>query len=106
MVNVNPKLIDEVGNRFIGENYAVPSPESTTAIKKLAKAEGVFLGPVYTGKGFAGLLEHIRSGKIAPGSNVAATENGGRRERITPTKGGFWLAHRCDCHQSRTFHRS
>ncbi|AOI60663.1 1-aminocyclopropane-1-carboxylate deaminase/D-cysteine desulfhydrase [Burkholderia diffusa] len=66
----------EVDNRFIGDNYAVPSPESTAAIKELAKAEGVFLGPVYTGKGFAGLLEHIGSGKVAPGSNVAFLHTG------------------------------
>ncbi|API73316.1 pyridoxal-phosphate dependent enzyme [Ralstonia solanacearum] len=66
----------EVDNRFIGENYAVPSAESAAAIKVLAKAEGVFLGPVYTGKGFAGLLEHIRSGKLAPGSNVAFLHTG------------------------------
>ncbi|RAR55375.1 D-cysteine desulfhydrase [Paraburkholderia unamae] len=66
----------EVDNRFIGDNYAVPSPEATAAIKELAKAEGVFLGPVYTGKGFAGLLEHIRSGKVAPDSNVAFLHTG------------------------------
>jgi L-cysteate sulfo-lyase len=66
----------EVDNRFIGDNYAVPSPESTAAIKELARAEGVFLGPVYTGKGFAGLLEHIRSGKVEPGSNVAFLHTG------------------------------
>lgn len=66
----------EVDNRFIGENYAVSSAESIAAIKELAKAEGVFLGPVYTGKGFAGLLDHIRSGKIAPGSNVAFLHTG------------------------------
>lgn len=66
----------EVDNRFIGENYAAPSQESTAAIKELAKAEGVFLGPVYTGKGFAGLLEHIRTGKLAPGSNVAFLHTG------------------------------
>lgn len=66
----------EVDNRFIGENYAAPSPESTAAIRELARAEGVFLGPVYTGKGFAGLLEHIRSGRVAPGSNVAFLHTG------------------------------
>lgn len=66
----------EVDNRFIGENYAVPSADSTAAIRELAKAEGVFLGPVYTGKGFAGLLDHIRSGRIAPGSNVAFLHTG------------------------------
>ncbi|MBN3857872.1 pyridoxal-phosphate dependent enzyme [Paraburkholderia sp. Ac-20340] len=66
----------EVDNRFIGDNYAVPSQESTAAIKELARAEGVFLGPVYTGKGFAGLLDHIRSGMLKPGSNIAFLHTG------------------------------
>ncbi|QXH53908.1 pyridoxal-phosphate dependent enzyme [Pseudomonas fakonensis] len=66
----------EVDNRFIGENYAVPSQESVHAIRCLAQAEGVFLGPVYTGKGFAGLLDHIRTGKVEPGSNVAFLHTG------------------------------
>ena len=66
----------EVDNRFIGENYAVPSSESIAAIRELAQSEGIFLGPVYTGKGFAGFLEHLRSGKIEPKSNVAFLHTG------------------------------
>lgn len=65
-----------VDNHFIGENYAVPSDESTAAIRELARADGVFLGPVYTGKGFAGLLAHIRSGQVPAGSNVAFLHTG------------------------------
>ncbi|KAF4964776.1 hypothetical protein FSARC_7375 [Fusarium sarcochroum] len=61
---------------FIGEDYGVPSVESISAIQKLARAEGIFLGPVYTGKGFAGLLHHIRSGKVPAGSNVAFLHTG------------------------------
>jgi hypothetical protein len=51
----------DVDQRFIGEDYAVPSPESTAAIRELARNEGIFVGPVYTGKGFAGLLDHART---------------------------------------------
>ncbi|KAM5359959.1 hypothetical protein ACJA88_014991 [Fusarium oxysporum] len=61
---------------FIGEDYGVPSTESISAIQELARAEGVFLGPVYTGKGFAGLLHHVRSGKVPMGSNVAFLHTG------------------------------
>lgn len=66
----------DVDQRFIGEDYAVPSPEGVAAIRELAQAEGVFMGPVYTGKGFAGLLDHIRSGKVEPGSAVAFLHTG------------------------------
>lgn len=81
----------EVDNRFIGENYAVPSTQSLAAIKELARAEGVFLGPVYTGKGFAGLLEHIRTGKVAAGSNVAFLHTGDTANlfEVSGVIGGF-----------------
>jgi L-cysteate sulfo-lyase len=66
----------DVDQRFIGEDYAVPSPESGAAIRELARHEGIFVGPVYTGKGFAGLLDHARTGRIQPGSNVAFLHTG------------------------------
>ncbi|ONI75102.1 hypothetical protein ALI144C_40835 [Actinosynnema sp. ALI-1.44] len=66
----------DVDQRFIGEDYAVPSPEGVAAIKELAVSDGVFMGPVYTGKGFAGLLEHVRTGKVEPGSKVAFLHTG------------------------------
>ena len=66
----------DVDNGFIGEDYSVPSQESIVAIQTLARTEGIFVGPVYTGKGFAGLLDHIKSGKIPRGSNVAFIHTG------------------------------
>jgi L-cysteate sulfo-lyase len=66
----------DVDERFIGESYAVPSAESTAAIRELAEYDGVFIGPVYTGKGFAGMLDHLRTGRIEPGSNVAFLHTG------------------------------
>src|SRR6201991_417020 len=66
----------DIDQRFIGEDYAVASPESSAAIRELARAEGVFVGPVYTGKGLAGLLDHARSGRIPVGSSVAFLHTG------------------------------
>jgi 1-aminocyclopropane-1-carboxylate deaminase/D-cysteine desulfhydrase-like pyridoxal-dependent ACC family enzyme len=66
----------DVDQRFIGEDYAVPSPESTAAIRELARHQGIFVGPVYTGKGLAGMLDHARTGHIPPGSNVAFLHTG------------------------------
>jgi L-cysteate sulfo-lyase len=66
----------DVDERFIGEDYAVPSRASTEAIQELARTEGVFVGPVYTGKGFAGMLDHIRSGRVPSGANVAFVHTG------------------------------
>jgi L-cysteate sulfo-lyase len=47
----------DIDQRFIGEDYTVPTAESIAALRELTQAEGVFVGPVYTGKGFAGMLD-------------------------------------------------
>jgi 1-aminocyclopropane-1-carboxylate deaminase/D-cysteine desulfhydrase-like pyridoxal-dependent ACC family enzyme len=66
----------DIDQRFIGQDYAVPSPDSSAAIRELAREEGVFVGPVYTGKGLAGLLDHARTGRIPSASNVAFLHTG------------------------------
>ena len=40
--------------------------------------EGLLLDPVYTGKAMAGLIAHVRSGRIAPGSRVLFVHTGGQ----------------------------
>jgi L-cysteate sulfo-lyase len=79
----------DIDQRFIGEDNAVASAESTAAIRDLARAEGVFVGPVYTGKGLAGLLDHARSGRIPVDSNVAflhIARKGWRFSRARPPR--------------------
>jgi 1-aminocyclopropane-1-carboxylate deaminase/D-cysteine desulfhydrase-like pyridoxal-dependent ACC family enzyme len=73
------KILGEIhmNENFIGEDYAVPSEEGTKAIKELAREEGIMLDPVYTGKGFAGFLEYVKSGQIPKGSKAAFLHTGG-----------------------------
>jgi len=66
-----------VVNDYVGEGYAIPSPEGIAAIKQVAQAEGIFLDPVYTGKAMAGLIGDIRSGKIGKNGNVVFLHTGG-----------------------------
>ena len=47
--------------RFVGPGYGVPSEGGTNAIEKLARMEGIFLDPVYSGKAFHGLLEMAKN---------------------------------------------
>lgn len=49
---------------WAGEAYGVPSPGGQAAIGLLAKSEGIFLDPVYTGKAFAGLLDLVEIGNL------------------------------------------
>ena len=47
------------------------------AISMAARLEGLLLDPVYTGKAMAGLVAHVRSGRIAAGSRVLFLHTGG-----------------------------
>ena len=57
--------------------YEIPSESATEAIRLLAQTEGLFIDPVYTGKAFAGMLDHIRIGRVPQGSTVVLWHTGG-----------------------------
>jgi len=62
---------------FIGERYGIPTPEGMEAIRLMARTEGILLDPVYTGKGFAALINHIRAGKLNKEQPVVFLHTGG-----------------------------
>ena len=61
----------------IGPGYAVPSPEGTAAVERLARTEGVLVDPVYTGKALAGLLQLLEEGCFGEEENVLFVHTGG-----------------------------
>ena len=81
---------EEVQNdmRFVGPGYGVPSEACVEAVKLFARAEGVVLDPVYTGKAAAGMIAHIREGRYGKGDTLVFVHTGG-----TPaifTWNGLW----------------
>ena len=62
---------------FIGEGYGIPTPAGLEAIDLLARTEAILLDPVYTSKGFAALLAHVRSGAIPPTDTIVFLHTGG-----------------------------
>ena len=62
---------------YYAPGYECPNEKSSAAIKRLARTEGVLLDPVYSGKGFAGMLDQIRKGRIPQGSRVVYWHTGG-----------------------------
>jgi D-cysteine desulfhydrase family pyridoxal phosphate-dependent enzyme len=48
----------------VGPGYGIPSDEGNQAIEYLARREGIFLDPIYTGKAFAGLRKQVQEGKV------------------------------------------
>jgi D-cysteine desulfhydrase/L-cysteate sulfo-lyase len=49
---------------FVGEGYGIPSEAGNAAIEWLARTEGIFLDPIYSGKAFAGLKARIEQGQL------------------------------------------
>lgn len=70
---------DEITNseEYVGESYAKLTSEAVEAIHLLARTEGILLDPVYSGKAMAGLVDHIRKGKIKTGETVVFLHTGG-----------------------------
>lgn len=62
---------------FIGERYGIPTPEGMAALRLMARTEGILLDPVYTGKGFSALINHIQSGKLDKEQPVVFVHTGG-----------------------------
>ena len=61
----------------IGPGYAVPSPAETAAVERLARAEGILVDPVYTGKALAGLFELLEQGWFGDDENILFVHTGG-----------------------------
>lgn len=62
---------------YVGPAYGVPSPASEEAIKLLASNDGILLDPIYSGKGFSGLIDHIRQGILGTEDRVVFLHTGG-----------------------------
>ena len=62
---------------YVGDGYGLPTDSMVEAVKMLANYEGILLDPVYSGKGFAGLIDLIRKGHFKKGENVVFLHTGG-----------------------------
>lgn len=68
---------DIASESFAGPGYGIPSGASVEAIHLLAETEGMFVDPIYTGKGLSGLIDHVRSGRIGSAETVLFLHTGG-----------------------------
>lgn len=73
-----------VHDGYLGQAYAKITPEARTAIQRVARLEGIFLDPVYTGKTMAGLIDLVERGTFKQGSTILFWHTGG-----TPGLFGF-----------------
>jgi 1-aminocyclopropane-1-carboxylate deaminase/D-cysteine desulfhydrase-like pyridoxal-dependent ACC family enzyme len=61
----------------VGEGYGHLTDEALEAMALMARTQGVILDPIYTGKCFAALLDHIRTGVIEKEATVVFVHTGG-----------------------------
>lgn len=66
-----------VRDGFIGGGYGITTPDGVEAIRLVARTEGLFFDPVYTGKALAGLTAEIRSGLLTAKDTVVFIHTGG-----------------------------
>ena len=76
-LRITPDGVD-LTTDYVGEAYGTPTAAGNAAILYLARMEGILLDPVYTGKAFAGLLDHVRTGRTPRGARVVFIHTGGQ----------------------------
>ena len=73
-----PRDAVEANCDYVGEGYGIPTEAMGEAMTLLARHEGIFLDPVYSGKGMAGLIDLIRKGQFGKDDNVVFLHTGGQ----------------------------
>jgi L-cysteate sulfo-lyase len=73
-----PRAAVEANCDYVGAGYGIPTAGMGEAVVMLARQEGIFLDPVYSGKGMAGLIDLIRKGQFRTDENVVFLHTGGQ----------------------------
>jgi D-cysteine desulfhydrase len=69
-----PLVVDDTAK---GPAYAVSTREQRETIVRVARASGLVLDPVYTGKAMHGLLQAVQRGQVSRGARVLFLHTGG-----------------------------
>ena len=69
------EIINEDG--YIGDAYGALTSASVAALRLAARTEGLLLDPTYTAKALAGLVDHVRQGRIRTHERVLFLHTGG-----------------------------
>ena len=75
---------------YVGAGYGIPTDGMVEALNMLARLEGIFLDPVSSGKGMAGLIDLVRKKTWKADQNIVFLHTGGQvglfayRSALTP----------------------
>ena len=73
---VRPEEIVIDGSQ-LGDGYGLPTQAMQDAVRLMARAEGLLIDPVYSGKAFAGLVADFKQERFRAGDNVLFVMTGG-----------------------------
>jgi D-cysteine desulfhydrase len=77
----------QVEDGYLGAGYGVLTDAERSAVRHVARLEGILLDPVYTGKAMAGLLDLVRRGEIGASEKVLFWHTGGTPALFAYTAG-------------------
>jgi D-cysteine desulfhydrase len=67
----------EIIDGYVGRGYALSRPEELALISDVARTEGIFLDPVYTGKAFFGMTQELSRDPNRFGDRIVFVHTGG-----------------------------
>ena len=67
----------ESHSEYVGADYGVATEAGIEAVGLVARTEGLLLDPVYNGKAFAGLTDHVRRGDWGSEDTIIFVHTGG-----------------------------
>ncbi len=62
---------------YVGRGYALSRPEELSLLCDVARTEGIFLDPVYTGKAFLGMIQELKKQPGCFGERIVFIHTGG-----------------------------
>jgi D-cysteine desulfhydrase len=76
-VSLNRDTDVEIIDGYVGRGYALSQPVELELIRDVARAEGIILDPVYTGKAFFGLTRELEKDRDCLGPRIVFIHTGG-----------------------------
>jgi len=67
----------EIIDGYVGRGYALSRPEELELLCEVARTEGIFLDPVYTGKAFFGMVQELKRDPKCFGERIIFLHTGG-----------------------------
>ena len=76
-ITFDPSRDIDIVDGYVGRGYGLSRPEELALICDLARTEGIFLDPVYTGKAFYGMVQEITNDPGRFGKRIVFLHTGG-----------------------------